>query len=98
MNAFISRAIRERRVLRFTYEGGSREIEPYCHGLSRDSQELVRGYQIAGASRSGQPTGWKTFRVDRMSAIAVAFTTFPAGRDSYDATENRMATVHCSQA
>jgi predicted DNA-binding transcriptional regulator YafY len=98
MNAFICRAIRERRVLRFNYEGGAREIEPYCHGFSRESQELVRGYQIAGVSRSGEPVGWKTFRVDRMADVAVTFATFPAERDGYDPAENRMATVHCCQA
>lgn len=97
MNTFICRAIRERRVLRFTYEEGEREIEPYCHGYSRDAQELVRGYQIAGASRSHEPVGWKTFRVDRMAAIAVTFATFPAGREGYTADDNRMATVHCCQ-
>ncbi len=95
MNSMICRAIRERRVVRFAYEGGEREIEPYCHGFSRDSQELVRGYQIAGVSRSGAPIGWKTFRVDRMSALAVAFTTFPPDREGYNHADNRMATIHC---
>jgi predicted DNA-binding transcriptional regulator YafY len=95
MNAFICRAIRERRILRFTYDAGAREIEPYCHGFSRESHELVRGYQIAGASRSGEPSGWKTFRVDRMTAVAVTFATCRDDRDGYDPADNRMATVHC---
>jgi predicted DNA-binding transcriptional regulator YafY len=97
MNALICRAIRERRLLRFSYEGGDREIEPYCHGFSREAQELLRGYQIAGASRSGESTGWKTFRVDRMSAVAVCFTTFPPDRTGYGQSDNHMATLHCSR-
>ena len=96
INAFICRAIRERRVLRFSYDGGSREIEPHCHGFSREAHELVRGFQLSGASRSGEPVGWKTFRVDRMEAVAVTFATFTSPRDGYDAAENRMASVHCS--
>jgi predicted DNA-binding transcriptional regulator YafY len=95
MNALICRAIREGRVLRFSYEGGAREIEPYCHGFSGEAEEIVRGYQLAGASRSGEPIGWKTFRVDRMSAVAVCFTTFPSGRDGSNQADNRMATLHC---
>ena len=95
MNALICRAIRERRVLRFTYDGGPREIEPYCHGLSRDAQELVRGYQVGGVSRSGAATGWKTYRLERMSGVAVTFATFPATRDLSNPDDQRMATVHC---
>ena len=95
MNSLICRAIRERRLLRFGSEGSVREVEPYCHGFSRESHELIRGYQVAGISRSGEPIGWKTFRVDRMSAVAVTFTTFPADRDGYDPADNRMATLHC---
>jgi hypothetical protein len=94
MNPLICRAIRERRLLRFTYDDGEREIEPYCHGFSREAQELVRGYQVAGATRSGESAGWKTFRVDRMSALAVCFTTF-SHREGYDSSESRMATLHC---
>jgi predicted DNA-binding transcriptional regulator YafY len=95
MNTLVCRAIRERRLLRFSYEGGAREIEPYCHGFSGEAQELVRGYQVAGTSRSGEATGWKTFRVDRMADVAVSFTTFPPGREGYDPADNRMATLHC---
>lgn len=95
MNALICRAIHERRVLRFYYDGGIRDVEPHCHGCSKDDNDLLRGYQIGGYSSSGEPVGWKMFRLDRLSGLVVTETTFHGARPEYDPHDNRMATVYC---
>lgn len=95
MNALLCRAIRERRVVRFYYDGGNREVEPHCHGCSKDNNDLLRGYQISGYSSSGEPVGWKMFRLDRISGLVVTETTFRGARPEYDPQDNRMATVYC---
>ena len=65
----ICTAIRERRRLRFRYDGGERIVEPYAYGAC-ETHELLRAYQISGFSRSRQ-SGWKLFRVEEISDLAV---------------------------
>lgn len=42
MNATICKAIRERRIIRFSYGDGYRLVEPHCHGVSKGGNELLR--------------------------------------------------------
>jgi hypothetical protein len=95
MNAFLCRAIRERRIVRFSYDGGTRDVEPHCHGCSKDGNDLLRGYQIAGYSHSGDPVGWKMFRLDRVSGLLVTEAAFPGPRPEYDRHDDSMATLYC---
>jgi hypothetical protein len=61
MNSLVCQAIRERRILRLSYDGGLRDVEPHCHGCSRDDNDLLRAYQIGGVSRSGDSSGGRCF-------------------------------------
>jgi len=54
------------------YGGGARLIEPHAYGLSKKGKELLKAFQVSGHSNSGHPTGWKTFRVDRITALLPA--------------------------
>ena len=65
----ISRAIRERRRLRFDYGGGTRLVEPYAYGAC-ETHELLRGYQVEGFSHS-RSSGWKLFRVEEIAKLIV---------------------------
>lgn len=96
MNPLICRAIHERRVLRFYYDGGIRDVEPHCHGCSKDDNDLLRGYQIGGYSSSGESAGWKMFRLDGTSGLVMTETTFRGPRPEYNPDDNTMATVYCS--
>ncbi len=86
MNEEICSAIRRRRLLRLTYNGIPREVEPYCYGLGTTGRELLRGYQIAGPARPGRAAGgagWRLFDVARIGALSVLEETFPGGRPEY---------------
>lgn len=95
MNALVCQAIRERRVLRFHYDGGARVVEPHCHGFTMDGNELLSGYQVSGASRSGERFGWKSFRLDRIRALIVSDEAFAGPRAGYDANDVRIFEIHC---
>lgn len=88
-------AIRLRRVIRFQYHGGVREVEPHCYGRSSVGDELLRAYQLRGVSRSGEPAGWKMFRVDEIFGLSVTFETFMAPRAGYDPADTVIAFVNC---
>lgn len=95
MNSTICSAIRSRHVIRFFYDGGSRTAEPFCHGESRDGNALLRAYQTAGYSQSGQPVGWKLFRLDGVSSLAVTDETFSGARPDYNPEDPAMVTIYC---
>ena len=87
-------AIRLRRVVRFTYRGGVREVEPYVYGRNGTGDELLRAYQLRGVSRSGETAGWKMFRVDDITSLSVTFEPFTA-RAGYDPVDKVITFVNC---
>jgi hypothetical protein len=87
-------AIRLRRVVRLVYHGGAREVEPYVYGRNATGDELLRGYQLQGASRSGAAAGWKMFRVADISSVSVTFEPF-AARAAYDQNDAVITFVNC---
>jgi len=82
------------KTLTFHYEGGPREAEPHCHGLSKAGNEVVRAFQIAGASESGNTTGWKLFEVDKMTGVGIG-DSFEGPRPGYNPNDKAMKSVHC---
>lgn len=89
----IAEAIRDRRLLRFSYDDALRMVEPHCYGTDRKGQALLLAYQVGGGSESREYVGWKTFRVDDMVAITVTADTFAGPRPEYRRGENVMARV-----
>lgn len=90
MNSIICQAIRERRLLRLNYDPGSRTIEPHAHGESKDGNELLRAYQTAGASASGEHENWKLFRVDRITSLELLAERFAGPRTGYNPDDPAM--------
>lgn len=90
MEGEISGAIRAKRVLNINYSPGNRTIEPHTFGRGSDGQLLLRGYQISGASASGEPTNWKLFRVDQIAKLSVSEATFDGPRPGYKRGDKAM--------
>ena len=76
MNRSIQTAINERRLIRLDYDPGQRIIEPHAYGSSNDGNELLRDFQVEGASASGEHHHWKLLRVDRINSMTVLDETF----------------------
>ena len=83
-------AIEEMRRLEIYYEPGSRSIEPHAVGYSKDGNVLVRAYQTAGASASGEHMHWKLFRLDRMTSVHRTSDRFNGPRDGYRTGDKAM--------
>ena len=95
MNTVICAAIKARAVVQFHYDGGLRTVEPYCHGISRAGEEVLRAYQTAGYSKSGNPVGWKLFEVAKISRLQTPSQTFTKNRPMYNPNDRGMRQVHC---
>ncbi|MGZ7070023.1 MAG: hypothetical protein ACXVH2_01625 [Methanobacterium sp.] len=89
----ICSAIKSRQLIQFNYEDSTRIVEPYCYGLSKNDNEVLRAYQIKGHSKSGHPVGWKLFSVSKMEDIKVSNEFFAIGHQ-YGA-EPVIKTVYC---
>jgi hypothetical protein len=90
-NPTISAAIREKRLLQFTYEGVLRLVEPHVYGESQDGGGVMRGWQ-----RSPHPTGWKLFRDEKISSIKLSDIRFDAPRAGYQRGDKSIRPVYAA--
>ena len=95
LNKKICLAIESRNIIVFNYEGGSRKIEPYCHGLSKNRKELLRAYQISGYSSSGKLEGWKLFYISKISNLRILDKKFQKVRPKYNPNDSAMSKIYC---
>jgi predicted DNA-binding transcriptional regulator YafY len=83
MLAILVAAIEGRRLVSIWYDPGVRVIEPHAVGYGPDGQVLLRAFQVAGASESGQPIHWKLFRLDRITDAKLNGRSFKKPRPQY---------------
>jgi len=95
MNQNICSAIRDKRIITFYYDGGLRKNEPYCHGVTKKGNEVLRAFQISGYSRSGNPIGWKLFSVSKISNLKILDETFQSNRRDYNPNDHAMSRIFC---
>ena len=77
MELTIKKAIEQAQLLKIWYDNYERIIAPHALGYGSQGQLLLRAYQHAGGSSSGNHVGWKLFRVDRL--IRCQYLIDPAG-------------------
>ena len=94
MNQGICAAIEARSYLAFSYDGLPREIEPHAHGTSSKGKEVVRGFQTAGLSSSGD-LDWRMWDVAKMEGLSVLPRAFEDTRSGYRRGDSHMHPVHC---
>jgi hypothetical protein len=79
----ISEAIGTKRLLRFVYDGYTREVEPHTYGIDKKSRRALVAYQVRGGSHSEEYVGWKTFHESQMRAVVTLEETFAGARQGY---------------
>ena len=79
INPEICDAISSRKMIQFSYDGGIRIVEPYCYGLTKEGNEVLRAFQIKGYSKSGNPYGWKLFKVSKIKNLKINEDHFAIG-------------------
>ena len=84
------RAIRELRVVTFVYEGHDRTVEPHACGVARSGEAVLHGYQTEGGSASGTLPGWRTYALEKITALNATDTRFPGARTGYDSDRPKL--------
>lgn len=70
----IEKAIAEKRILRFYYEGdgvnaqGYRIAEIYAYGLTKAGNPVIRAFQLSGDTKTKRPA-WKMFLLSKMNRV-----------------------------
>jgi hypothetical protein len=93
--ALLCEGIARKCLLAFTYEGHARVVAPYCHGFTRNGDEVLRAVQIRGSSRSGRFGSGKLWTVSKMRLVRTLEETFAADDPDYEPHDSAMARVHC---
>jgi len=94
MNQLICQAIREKRVLSFSYDGYPRVVEPHCHGVSTAGNSVLRCYQISGGSSSGTVPGWHMMKTDKIIGLTDYQSVFAGPRPEYKRGDKRMSIIY----
>ncbi|HJV86488.1 MAG TPA: hypothetical protein VJ698_13525 [Noviherbaspirillum sp.] len=76
MNPAICLAINEKRLIELRYHGYSRMVEPHIYGEDKNGDEVVRCFQLAGGSQSGERAGWKLLKIREALVVLVTETRF----------------------
>ena len=91
-------AIKQKRLIRFVYQGKKRIAEPHDYGMQKGSVRLL-SYQVAGESSSGRLPDWRWLDVPKMSNVELLEEKFAGNRDvpsgqhhSWDKLYARVAT------
>lgn len=93
MNSTLCQAIREKRILSFTYDGYARVVEPHCHGITTAGNEALRCYQVSGGSASGTVPGWHMMTTDKIVGLTVSPSLFANARPGYRTGDRGMSTI-----
>jgi hypothetical protein len=94
VNAAPCKAIAEHLKMQLVYVWGHRVVERHAYGVGDEGQELLRAYQVSGASQSGEPVGWKLFRVDEIRTLHVLTDTFPGPPPGYRRNDRVMTRIY----
>lgn len=81
MNSTILEAIRERKCVELRYSGFSRNVEAHAYGRDKDGDEILRCYQTAGGSVSGEREGWKLLKVRDIFSFHIQSSGFTPRSD-----------------
>ena len=90
MNHILVEAIRDKRRLRFTYNGTTRLAEPQCYGIGTKGTELLRVHQLRGGSER-EPL----FDVSKMTDLVALDEFFARPGPNYKKNDSAMKTIFC---
>ena len=91
----LCRAIAEKHLIQFKYDGRTRIVEPFCCGISTGENYVLRGFQIRGSDKT-KPLCWRLYELSEMSHLSVTQHSFKGKRPEYNPEDSGMAKIFCS--
>jgi hypothetical protein len=88
-------ALRTGKCLELRYDGYTRVVEVHAVGFSKESNVVMRVWQVRGGSVSGERQGWKLLRLDEIRVVAITSEASAAPRPGYRQGDRNMLSVIC---
>lgn len=92
MKSLITQAIRERRLLRLTYDGRARTVEPHVLGVTTDGQEAMLCWQVSPPIRQGGY--WHLFLLNRIFSLRTLDSEIGTEPEGPQAPLNAFSEIH----
>lgn len=89
----LKKAIEEKKVVTFIYDGLPREVEPFLIGDTTSMHAAMRGFQTGGGSRSGNPVGWRLFLLEKIRNLSITEIHFSGVRPDYNPSDKAMCNI-----
>lgn len=90
----LCRAIAEKRLVQFKYDGRLRIVEPFCCGISNANNYVLRGFQIRGTDKT-KPLCWRLYELAEMSQLNVTQHNFKGNRKEYNPEDPALTEIFC---
>ena len=94
----ICNAINEKKVIRFTYKGTIREVEPFLLGILESTDNLVlSGYKISGFSESNNAIPWRLYNLIDITTLTLTDKDAKPSRLGYNKRDERFSKIICKR-
>ena len=90
----LCRAITEKFIVQFKYDGRLRIVEPFACGKSTAENLVLRGFQIRGSDKT-KPLCWRLYELSNMSHLNITQHKFKGKRDEYNPQDPLMTEIFC---
>ncbi len=97
MKEIICKAIKNRLVIKFTYDNQLRIVEPFALGFHKDTGNLVlRSYRVGGYSKSKHESPWRLFDTSKIQNLEITTINASSNRENYNPNDKDMSTIVCN--
>jgi hypothetical protein len=90
----LCRAISEKLLVQFKYDGRLRVVEPFCCGTGVAENYVLRGFQIRGSDKT-KPLCWRLYELTEISQMSVTQHRFKGKREGYNSEDSAMTKIFC---
>ena len=79
----LKQALKEKRVVTFTYHNHERTVEPHALGKGTEDKPVLLAWQTAGGSQTEPPPGWRVFLLAEIKELKTGEATFAKARPDF---------------
>lgn len=96
MKEIITKAITERIVIQFEYDGFTRIVEPFTLGIHKTTNNTVlRSFRVGGYSKSEREPQWRLFDLSNITNLKLTNQKAMNFREYYNPNDKDMSFIIC---
>jgi hypothetical protein len=95
MHTIICDAIKNKRLLQFSYDDFTRIVEPHLLGQKSSGKDALSAYLVRGYTESERQPYWRSYSVEKMEFIIMLDERFENAREGYNPNDKTMQRIYC---